>query len=224
MKKLLVKMFDGMYRHTKKKKLRQFYIKVITTFEGGQLFSETSRKLLKEYAGVDIGIGTYGACFNTDNVTPGVKIGKYCSVAPGVSMYTRDHPYKYVSTCPIFYNSVLGFVKEDVIPYGTLEIGNDVWIGRNAAILPSCNKIGDGAVIGAGAVVTHDVPPYAIVSGVPARIMKCRFDEKTISKLEKIKWWDWELSEIIAMKDKFGSIEEFISAAEKNSSDENKGK
>ena len=69
------------------------------------------------------------------------------------------------------------------------EIGNDVWIGDNVFI-KSGVKIGDGAVVGAGAVVTKDVPPYAVVVGVPARVIKYRFDEKTIAELLELKWWD----------------------------------
>jgi virginiamycin A acetyltransferase len=66
-----------------------------------------------------------------------------------------------------------------------------VWIGYNAIILPSVSKIGDGAVVGAGAVVAKDVPPYAIVAGVPAKVIKYRFDQVTISNLLETQWWDW---------------------------------
>ena len=70
------------------------------------------------------------------------------------------------------------------------HIGNDVWIAAGAQVLHKVS-IGDGAIVGGGAVVTKNVPPYAIVAGVPARIIKFRFDEKTICELLKIKWWDW---------------------------------
>lgn len=80
-------------------------------------------------------------------------------------------------------------MKQDYIDQELrVEIGNDVWIGDNVVILKG--KIGDGAVIGAGAVVTRDVPPYAIVAGNPARVIKYRFDDETIRKLLKEKWWD----------------------------------
>ena len=76
-------------------------------------------------------------------------------------------------------------------------IGNDVWIAAGAQVLHKVT-VGDGAVIGGGAVVTKDVPPYAIVAGVPARIIKFRFDEKTIDELLDIKWWDWPEEIILA--------------------------
>lgn len=213
MNKLAIKLFEGIYRKTRSSAIRRNVIKVISSLEGGQFFSPTSRALLKEYSGLDIGIGTYGPCFDPANATPGVSIGKYCSIAPGVSMYTRDHPYEHISTCPLFYNASAGIIDKDTIPYGSLEIGNDVWIGRNVTILPSCKKIGNGAVIGAGSVVSHDVPAYAIVTGVPARIRKYRFDEKTINCIEEIKWWDWNVEEILANTNIFSDINHFLEYA-----------
>ena len=210
MKKLIVGLLKGTYKRTNSNAIRRNVIKIISSLEGGQFFTSTSRSLLKEYAGINIGIGTYGPCFDPANATPGVSIGKYCSIAPGVSMYTRDHPYTNVSTCPLFYNASTGIIAEDTIPYGQLEIGNDVWIGRNATILPSCNKIGNGAVIGAGTVVSHDIPPYAIVTGVPGRVRKYRFDEETINQIESSRWWDWEVDEILSNTEIFGDVSLFL--------------
>lgn len=95
-------------------------------------------------------------------------------------------------------------MSADAVSFGKLEIGNDVWIGQYAVILPSCHRIGDGAVIGAGSIVTSDVPDYAMVAGNPARILKYRFGEETVSKLKAIKWWDWDLSFI---KENVGAFE-----------------
>ena len=81
-------------------------------------------------------------------------------------------------------------------PSPPLEIGNDVWIGNRAIILGKVRSIGNGAVIGAGAIVTKDVPAYAVVGGNPARILKYRFDEATICKLEDLRWWELPLSQI----------------------------
>jgi len=150
---------------------------------------------------VKIGDCTY---FNSDKnwiiVESNVKIGKYCSIAPGVVIGVGNHNYNNVTTHPILYNPYYlnnmnldnsklkqnGLVDKDVYTV----IGNDVWIGMNANIKRGIT-IGDGAVIGAGAVVTHDVPPYAIVGGVPAHIIKYRFDKEQINKLLQNKWWDW---------------------------------
>lgn len=119
------------------------------------------------------------------------NIGKFCSIAPNVDIGGVDHDYKKVTTIPEFrFRQMMG---EAVIPsssekYGT--IGNDVWIATGAIVLRKC-KIGDGAIVGAGAVVTKDVPPYAIVAGVPAKIIGYRFPKEYIDRLLKIKWWDF---------------------------------
>jgi len=95
----------------------------------------------------------------------------------------------------------------------SIEIGNDVWVGRNAMILPSVKKIGDGAVIGAGAVVTRDVPDFAVVAGNPAVVIKYRFRPETIHKIKQSKWWDKDIEELK------GNIEEFTMPLEKNEKD-----
>ena len=84
------------------------------------------------------------------------------------------------------------------------HIGNDVWIGSGVLIKSGIN-IGDGAIIGAGSIVTHDVPPYEIWAGSPARLIRKRFDDETISKLLEIKWWDWEDKKIKRYSDFFDS-------------------
>lgn len=194
--------------------VRRFLISIIGKLEGGQAFSSTIRVLMKKYHGIDIGIGSYGSCFNTDQTWVGrnnFTVGKFTSIAKGVCIYTRNHPYERPSTSPFFYSVSFsnGLVK-DTVDFGKLTIGNDVWIGQYAVILPSCHRIGDGVVIGAGSIVTKDVPDYAIVVGNPARIIKYRFDEKTISVLKKSKWWDMSIEELKAKNECFQSIESFM--------------
>lgn len=77
------------------------------------------------------------------------------------------------------------------MPEVTTYVGNDVWIGCNVVILPGVT-IGDGAIVAAGSIVTKDVPPYAIVAGTPARVLRYRWDEKTVERVSRLKWWDWE--------------------------------
>jgi acetyltransferase-like isoleucine patch superfamily enzyme len=106
------------------------------------------------------------------------------------------HPQDFISTSPFFYAKRRGNVENDLFNEtkgGLVEIGNDVLISANVVILTGV-KIGDGAIIGAGAIVNKDVPAYAIVAGVPAKVLKYRFDENTISKLIESKWWDNDLN------------------------------
>lgn len=134
--------------------------------------------------------GDYSYCgINTTmNFT---KLGKFCSIARNVDIGGFNHDYKKVSTLPLFrFNQMISGEKPQDFHYDYCEIGNDVWIAAGATILHNV-KIGDGAVIGAGAVVTKDVPPYAIVAGVPARIIKYRFSPEIISSLLKVQWWNW---------------------------------
>ncbi|MGI6736222.1 MAG: CatB-related O-acetyltransferase [Anaerovoracaceae bacterium] len=119
-------------------------------------------------------------------------IGKFCSISWNVSIGGTDHNYRSASTFnPFWWNEF--FAPPDGVrtfEYPRCGIGSDVWIASGANILRKVH-IGDGAVIAAGAVVTRDVEPYAIVAGVPAVTRKMRFDDRTIERLEKIRWWDW---------------------------------
>lgn len=198
MKKVLLFLLTRMYAVLENEKFRGVLRSIIGKMEGGQAWSGTLRKIEKKYYGIEIGIGTYGSCFVPDQTWTGfgnLKIGKYCSIAKGVCFYSRNHPYWRPSTSPLFYNRKFanGGVQSDTVEYGKLDIGNDVWIGQYAIILPSVRKIGDGAVIGAGAVVTKDVPDYSIVAGNPATIIKYRFDKNTLNRLKEIAWWDWDV-------------------------------
>lgn len=121
------------------------------------------------------------------------EIGNFCSVANRVIIGGAMHPIDYVSTSPVFYNADSGTGRHlgslNVEHTKTTHIGHDVWVGSRAIVLQGVT-VGNGAVIGAGAVVTKDVPPYAIVAGCPARIIRYRFDEETIENLQQSEWWN----------------------------------
>ena len=131
-----------------------------------------------------------------------LKIGKFCSIACGAKfLFTSgNHSMQSLSTYtfPIFYEE-WGLDTKDIRSAwdnkGDIVIGNDVWIGYEAVILSGVT-VGDGAIVGARAVVTKDVPPYTIVAGVPARPIRKRFDEETIAKLQALRWWDWDEEKI----------------------------
>jgi chloramphenicol O-acetyltransferase type B len=129
-------------------------------------------------------------------------IGRYCSIGPGALIGALGvHPSNWISTHPVFFSTKrqtggTTFSDRDYVDeQPPVTIGNDVWIGARAIVLDG-RKIGDGAIIGAGAVVTKDVEPYAIVGGVPSREIRMRFDPVTISRLLEIKWWDWPVAKL----------------------------
>ena len=127
-------------------------------------------------------------------------IGKFCQIGAGVEfvMNGANHQMNAVSTFPFY--TLDGWTMDppslsDLPLKGDTVIGNDVWIGQNAVILPGVH-IGDGAILGANSVVGHDVEPYSIVAGNPAKLLRKRFDEELIALLLEWKWWDRKIEEI----------------------------
>jgi acetyltransferase-like isoleucine patch superfamily enzyme len=129
------------------------------------------------------------------------EIGAYCSIGSGVKTSFGRHPHHYIAQHPSMYsrNSPVKsfvfeqlFLKEHLFTNGTMNvsIGNDVWIGDDVSILDGV-RLGDGCVIGTRSIVTKDVPPYAIVVGVPGRVIKFRFSSTDIETLLSVKWWEW---------------------------------
>ncbi|WP_234822902.1 CatB-related O-acetyltransferase [Ensifer adhaerens] len=164
---------------------------------------------------VKIGRHTYGikpdTIYHFDKNNP-LTIGNFCSFADEVVLLNRaNHPTNFASTYPLkelFIPSMNGGLN--LLDQGGIEIGHDVWVGRRAIILPKV-KIGNGAIIGAGSIVTKDVPPYAIVAGNPAKLIRYRFDICTILALQKIEWWNWDDNKIKNhLDDLFLPIEEFV--------------
>ena len=146
-------------------------------------------------------------------------IGAFCSIASGCTIGGGSHPTDWVSSSPVFYKgrNVLykNFSQNEYSEYKRTVIGNDVWIG-NGCLIKGGVTIGDGAVIGMGSVVTHDVPPYEIWAGNPARLIRKRFDDETIKKLIELKWWELDDDTLSKYGDAFNNVEALIKCLEEN--------
>lgn len=153
------------------------------------------------WAGSGRSLISMGAFSYTHSFLPhSVKVGRYCSIALGLRIMGESHPTDWISSSPVFYNQRLmmhTFAADHEVeleqhsfdqPESDITIGNDVWIGEHVTLARGIS-IGDGAIIASNATVTKDVPPYAVVGGVPAKVIRPRFHEKTVEELRDIAWW-----------------------------------
>ena len=149
-------------------------------------------------------------------------VGAFCSISNYCAIGGASHPSEWVSTSPAF-NNTGGMMSKKIgllpyTPFVRTTIGNDVWIGSHCLIRGGV-YIGDGAIIGMGSVVTHDVGAYEIWAGNPAKCIKKRFDDETIKKLLDIRWWEFEDDELKKYSGYFNEIDEFVSQMMKSNND-----
>jgi acetyltransferase-like isoleucine patch superfamily enzyme len=151
----------------------------LSVFSGVAAYASVSDTIVGDYSS----IGRYCKIVHTE-------IGKFCAISWDVTINAISHPINHLTISAFPYVPYVGnFVSTRVQKYEKVYIKNDVWIGANCVIMPGV-IIGNGAVIGAGSVVTKDVPDYAVVAGVPAKIIKYRFEAEKIEQLLKLEWWN----------------------------------
>lgn len=161
----------------------------------------------------DVQLGDYSYISKNSNVKNCI-IGKFCSIGPNFCCGLGLHPTNGISTSPMFYSTArqngVTLSKENKVGESKqTTIGNDVFIGANVTVLDGVT-IGDGAVVGAGAIVVDDIPPYAIAVGVPAKVVKYRFDEQTIGALLNKQWWNGSEEELKKVERAFWDVEAFV--------------
>jgi virginiamycin A acetyltransferase len=159
-------------------------------------------------AGNNISIGRYTSVSGPNTTiyseVHSVSIGNFCSIARNVDIQEWNHPVKKLSTFMVQSRFFGGNNREEMESKGPIVIGHDVWIGTQAIILSGA-KIGNGAIIGANAVVSGEIPAFAVAAGNPAKIVRYRFDEATIAKINELQWWDWSVEKIKENKELFQS-------------------
>ncbi|MFC5775031.1 CatB-related O-acetyltransferase [Ectobacillus antri] len=192
---------------------QRYRISLLTYVSSSSVISENVA--IKRFCKVrNTSIGNYTYLANNVSLI-NASIGKFCSIGPYVKIGLGKHPTDRFSTSPIFYSPSNSFnvsiVKDTTfVEFEKIIIGNDVWIGANAIILDGVN-IGNGAIVAAGAVVTKDVPDFAIVAGVPARIIRFRFDEETREFVGKSRWWDKDIEHLMKFKEDYTDLRKFLS-------------
>ncbi len=182
--------------------------KVMRLNPGAKIIKSTIRGPLylnkNTQVGPDVVTGKYSGMNESCFIARGT-LGAFCAIGARTAINPFNHPSNWLSTNEFQYHpnsfdwvdEYNDFVRLERTPdmFARVAIGNDVWTGHNVNIMAGVN-VGDGAIIAAGAVVTKDVPPYAIVAGVPAAIKRFRFPDQTIERLLRVRWWDLELSEL----------------------------
>ena len=209
--------FFAVYINITKKNVR---VHLTSRIRPKSVFKGYNRVSKNTYFNGEIGTNSYIG----SNTVLYAHVGNYCSIGSNVTTIIGNHPTNYVSTSPVFYsrrkqtgctfadNELFNEILSSYVngkSYG-VQIGNDVWIGDNVLIKGGV-KIGNGAIVAMGSVVVKDVAPYSIVGGVPAKLIKYRFDDETIRKLLKTSCWAWEIRKIKQYSKYMRNVDVFLS-------------
>lgn len=172
------------------RKRQQSGLELMKRLEGGQMTSLSLRAYLKRAYGVEVESYSYGSLMDPGNSDRGLSIGRYVSIGPNVRRFGAAHPVDRLSMHPYWYNPALRVAEQsDDVERTTCRIEHEAWIGANVTILPGCGRIGIGAVIGAGAVVTRDVPDFAVVLGLPGTVKGERLDDAARDAMLQTQPW-----------------------------------
>jgi virginiamycin A acetyltransferase len=177
------------------KRLRPRLLALAGRLEGGHNFSATMRRIMSSHHDVEVGAYSYGSCFEPGAFPGGAAIGRYVSLASGVRR-RLNHPFQNLSMHPFFYNEKFGYVPSRTIAHAAIDIGHDAWVGESVIFTEECRRVGIGAVIGAGSVVTRDVGDFDVVAGVPARFIRKRFDDDVRARILESRWWELPVAEL----------------------------
>lgn len=193
------KKFVGRFSHIDRNCKIHKKAKIISSEIYGNVIIDENSVIHKTLISGDVTIGKnttlWGPNIQILSIKNSIKIGNFCSIARDVTIQEYFHDYNKLTTYFIGRNVFGENIETEVMSKGAIEIGNDVWIGTGVQIMSGI-IIGNGAVIAANSTVTHNVPPYSIVAGVPAKIIKYRFSKEIIEKLLKIEWWNWDIEKI----------------------------
>lgn len=217
----LLALFDRHHLHTAQRNRKRWGL-------GDQLMVHPDARI-EAYAHILFGMTfpmAMGAfSYTCGQIKPNLRIGRYCSIANNVDQLGGGHPTDWVTSSPFTHNpQPMGAFAEYLTDIGVtrfnlydfdqgsapIEIGNDVWIGEHARLKPGI-KIGDGAIVATRAIVTHDVPPYAIVGGMPGRVIRYRFPEDVIERIRATSWWRYgpEVIQPLDPRDPVGFADRF---------------
>ena len=189
---------------------------ILDLLETRSVFARSSAgkhvKLYRPYRIYDAQVGDYSYVARNSMINSTI-IGKFCSIGPNFLSGKGMHPTNGLSTSPMFYSlgcqNGITLAKENRFDeMRPVEIGNDVFIGANVVVFNGV-KIGDGAIVAAGAVVNKDVPPYSIVGGVPAKLIRKRFSDDCVVALRRIQWWNFSDARLCEVERFFDDVEGF---------------